>query len=218
MVFLFAAMCPALAQNDTLPAKSQTEAIAPDSLAALRPVLSPSRDTLVLRNNARIAAKILEIGPETVRYKRADNEDGPTYTTYKSEIRYILLKSGTKEIMDTLARPQSAAAVKNPADAIGLYRKGTADAKVFYTRHSGEIGVGIASLFTGIIGIIPAIIVSAVAPREKNLGYPNYELWKQKDYQAGYKRQAKRIKQKKVWAGFGIGFGSSLIIVALLNR
>lgn len=216
LLFLFTLSFPVLSQNDTLALKSNTVAALPqDSLAANSATLSPAKDTLVLRNNTRIGAKILEINPETVRYRKT--EDGPSYTTYKSEIRYILFKSGVKETMDTLARPGQTT-VKIVSNPIDMHRKGTADARVFYTHHSGEVGVGIASFCTGIFGLIPAIVVSAVPPREKNLGYPSYELWKNKDYQAGYKRQAKRIKQKKVWAGFGIGFVSSLVLLALLNQ
>jgi hypothetical protein len=187
---------------------------AQDTLAKPAP-----QDTLVLRNSTRIASKILEINPETVRYKKAENPDGPDYTTNKSEIRYIIFKSGIKETMDTLRNAPKATA--NPAPGMSnadMYRKGTADAALFYNRPCGAVGTGVASFAIGIFGLIPAVIISATPPKEQNLGYPSRELWKNKDYQSGYKYKAKKMKQKKVWTGFGIGLAASFIFILLLSQ
>jgi hypothetical protein len=187
---------------------------AQDTLAKPAP-----QDTLVLRNSTRIASKILEINPETVRYKKAENPDGPDYTTNKSEIRYIIFKSGIKETMDTLGHAPKVAA--NPASGMNsadMYRKGTADAALYYNRPCGAVGTGVASFVVGVFGLIPAVIISATPPKEQNLGYPSRELWKNKDYQAGYRYKAKKMKQKKVWTGFGIGLAASFIFILLLSQ
>jgi hypothetical protein len=187
---------------------------AQDTLAKPAP-----QDTLVLRNSTRIATKILEISPETVRYKKAENPDGPDYTTNKSEVRYIIFKSGIKETMDTLRNAPKVTA--NPAAGMGsadMYRKGTADATLFYNRPCGAVGTGIASFLVSIFGLIPAVIISATPPKEQNLGYPSRELWKNKDYQNGYKYKAKKMKQKKVWTGFGIGLAAGLILSIMISQ
>lgn len=182
-------------------------------------VAGPPQDTLVLRNSTRIAAVILEIGTETVRYKKVGNPEGPDYTTHKSEVRYIILKNGIKETVDTLAgHPTAGASPAHGKSSGEMYSKGMFDAGIFYTRPCGAVGTGIATFATGIFGLIPAIIISAVPPKEKNLGYPSYELWKNKDYKAGYKRRAKKIKQKKVWNSFGVGIAASLVFAFLLLR
>src|SRR4051812_18940632 len=63
----------------------------------------PAQDTLVLRNKQVVPALILEIGSETIRYKKPANADGPDYIAYKSEVQSIIFKNGVKETIDTLA-------------------------------------------------------------------------------------------------------------------
>lgn len=193
--------------------------LAPVFMKAQDTLVAPNpQDTLVLRNSTRIVARVLEINPETVRYKKAENPDGPDYTTYKSEIRCIIFRSGIKETMDTLRNaPKLAADPAAGKSSADMYIKGTRDAEMYYRGRCGAIGTGIASFVTGIFGLIPAVVISAVPPKEKNLCYPSRELWKNKDYQTGYKYKAKKMKQRKVWTGFGIGLGAAFVLALVAS-
>jgi hypothetical protein len=54
-----------------------------------------AQDTIIKRNKEQIIAKIIEISPTEVKYKRADLPDGPTYTEGKSGISVIKYSNGS---------------------------------------------------------------------------------------------------------------------------
>ena len=58
-----------------------------------------AQDLIVLRNATEIQAKVVEISPKSVTYKRWSNPDGPTYTISKSEVFYIKYKNGEKDVL-----------------------------------------------------------------------------------------------------------------------
>lgn len=60
-----------------------------------------SQDLIVKRDSARIEARVTEISPESVRYKRFSNPDGPTYVLPVSDIRRIEYSNGEKEFFGT---------------------------------------------------------------------------------------------------------------------
>ena len=95
--------------------------------------------------------------------------------------------------------------------------KGQIDAARHYKRYKGAAtGTLITSLVSPFIGLVPAILCSATNPRIDNLGYPNEELFRQPEYYKAYTRKAKKIKQRKVWSNWGIGFGVNLVVILVL--
>jgi hypothetical protein len=66
-----------------------------------------AQDTLVKRNGERIVVKVLEINPDDIRYKRFANLDGPLYSIYKTEVRYITYASGLKENYENVLPPKA---------------------------------------------------------------------------------------------------------------
>lgn len=53
-----------------------------------------AKDIIVLRNSERIDAKIVQVTPDEVSYKKADYEDGPTFVLKISEISSIIYSNG----------------------------------------------------------------------------------------------------------------------------
>lgn len=67
-------------------------------LAALCGFLTAAAQDMIVKTDAsEIEAKVVEITPETVRYKRFSNPDGPTYVLSVKDIHYILYANGEKE-------------------------------------------------------------------------------------------------------------------------
>ena len=66
-----------------------------------RPVLILNKDTcgdvLLLQNADELKVKILEIDEKTIKYKRCDNIDGPTYSISKTRVALIKYANGIKE-------------------------------------------------------------------------------------------------------------------------
>jgi hypothetical protein len=54
-----------------------------------------AQDVITTRKGAVIQAKVTEVTPSEIKYKRFDNLDGPNYTAKKSEIASIVYKNGT---------------------------------------------------------------------------------------------------------------------------
>lgn len=96
--------------------------------------------------------------------------------------------------------------------------KGQIDAQRHYKQYKGPATVTLlTSLVSPLIGLIPAIISSAKQPKIKDLGYPNKQLFEQPVYNASYSKSAKKIKQRKVWTNWGIGFGVNIVLVLLIS-
>ncbi len=64
-----------------------------------------AQDLIVKSDATRIEAKVTEIAPDAIRYKRFSNPDGPTYVLPVGDVAYIQYANGEKE---TFRAPQSA--------------------------------------------------------------------------------------------------------------
>lgn len=56
-----------------------------------------AQDLIVKTDASQVEARVLEISPDAVRYKRFSNPDGPTYALPVAEIRYIRYANGEVE-------------------------------------------------------------------------------------------------------------------------
>lgn len=57
-----------------------------------------AQDTIITMNNESIIAKVTEISPREVKYKKYDYLDGPTYIQNKSDLKMIRYANGRSEI------------------------------------------------------------------------------------------------------------------------
>ena len=64
-----------------------------------------AQDIIVLRDGNMIDAKVLEISPTEIRYKRSDNLDGPTIVIPADRVLSIKYKNGTQEIINAAPAP-----------------------------------------------------------------------------------------------------------------
>ena len=67
-------------------------------LAAFCGILAAAAQDLIIKTDAtKVEAKVTEITPDAVRYKRFSNPDGPTYVLPVADISYIQYANGEKE-------------------------------------------------------------------------------------------------------------------------
>lgn len=90
-----------------------------------------AQDLIVKRDASTVKARILEISPAEVRYKRLSNPDGPTYILPVADIAYIAYPNGERDEFNPLSAPaaesgqttatpeQAAAAQQQPAGEDG---------------------------------------------------------------------------------------------------
>jgi len=55
------------------------------------------QDTILKNNGTRITGKVIEISPTEVRYKKAENMDGPVYIENRSDLTSIFYFNGLKD-------------------------------------------------------------------------------------------------------------------------
>lgn len=116
-------------------------------LTALCVTAAAQAQDIIIRINAdSIRARILEISPETVRYKRASNPDGPTYVLPVAEIASIVYANGERDIYNetnagsTKAQPAAPTApAPQPAPQSPAPARPAAEVSVVY-RTRPEIG------------------------------------------------------------------------------
>ena len=59
-----------------------------------------SQDVIIKNDKTEIKTKILEVRDDVIKYKKFDNQEGPTYSIKKSEVLMIMYQNGTKEIIE----------------------------------------------------------------------------------------------------------------------
>ena len=71
-----------------------------------------AQDIIVKRSGDEIEAKVEEIGTTEIKYKRFDNEAGPTYTILKSEVFMIKYANGSKDIFEESVPEKTSTPIK----------------------------------------------------------------------------------------------------------
>jgi hypothetical protein len=56
------------------------------------------QDVIVMKTGDEVQVKVLEILPDVVKYKKYNNQDGPTYSEYKTNIFMIKYQNGSKDV------------------------------------------------------------------------------------------------------------------------
>ena len=82
------------------------------AIAAIFAIPTFAQDIISMKNGTREEANVLEIDETTVRYKKFNNPEGPTYSVKKESVSEITYKNGTKENFDK--KSQELSPEKNP--------------------------------------------------------------------------------------------------------
>ncbi|GAB4131113.1 MAG: hypothetical protein Fur0041_01100 [Bacteroidia bacterium] len=71
-----------------------------------------AQDKIQLKNGNQVTAVVLEVSPDYVKYKRYENQSGPTYSIPKSEVIRITYQNGQTDEMN----PVSKVPASNPVE------------------------------------------------------------------------------------------------------
>ncbi len=77
-----------------------------------------SQDIIVKYDSVKIEAKIIEIGLNTVKYKKFSNQDGPVYVISKSDIKEITYQNGERDIFNNESVASDAPEFKENKDLL----------------------------------------------------------------------------------------------------
>ena len=102
------------------------------------PLLGSAQDNIIFKNGSEVQAKVIEISPEIVKYKRFDNLEGPDYTVYRREVFMVQFENGTSEVLSPIDFTQ--------ALSTGVAGESSSSAKV--AKHRSP---GLALLFSALV-------------------------------------------------------------------
>ncbi len=85
------------ASNSNDPIAALSQAIAKNALGYNLNPTDTCSDLIVFNDSSKVNAKVLEITNESIRYKRCDNVEGPTYSVSQSKTAYIRYYNGLTE-------------------------------------------------------------------------------------------------------------------------
>ncbi len=173
-----------------------------------------SQDVITQKSGEDIQAKILEVNPTEIKYKKFDNQNGPTFTLLKSDVLMIRYENGTKDIFTQTEEVKTNVKTSNE----DMRMKGERDSQMNYTgKKSGAVWTTATTiLLSPLIGVIPAAACASSEPSDQNLNYRDAELMKDYEYKRAYIEQAHKTKKKKVWTSYGVGSGAWLLLLLLL--
>lgn len=205
------------------------------------PSLLISQDLIVLKNAEEIKSKVVEITDLTVKYKKWENVNGPIYNLNKNEVLFIRYENGTKEVFTITAVPSAepeniitpvpqkpSSAVRNIPNQplvqniqeLDFQKQGQNDALQFYKgKNSGKEWIfSITMLATPGVGAIPAIACLSKTPSNKNLLYPDHELFENNSvYANAYRQQAHKIKKQLILKNYTNGcVANAIFILAII--
>lgn len=73
-----------------------------------------AQDIITTNDDTSFAAKVIEITPDAVKYKKFNNPNGPLYTILKKDVKVINYENGTKEMFNKTVTPKAESTVPQP--------------------------------------------------------------------------------------------------------
>lgn len=91
-----------------------------------------SQDIMTKKSGEDIQGKVLEVTSSEIKYKKFDNQDGPTYSMLKSDVLMVRYKNGTKDIFTEEKKNETVSTQSNTS--------GDLKANIYFIRSTGFNG------------------------------------------------------------------------------
>lgn len=182
-----------------------------------------AQDIIVKTNGEEINAKVEEITLDAIFYRLPESMESAPSAIHKREVFMVKFANGTKELINAqttvTATPQTApsTATDGRLSRQQMNLLGQQEARMFYTGNKPMWGSAAAVFLLGPYGLPISAVVAAVKPNIKIGEVSQVQYLNDPDFLMGYKRQAHRKKVGKTALGAGIGFGTLLVLVAILS-
>lgn len=63
--------------------------------------IANAQDVITKKNGEKVLTRVIEVGDQSIKYKRFDNQDGPLYTISKAEVSSIVYENGYTDNFST---------------------------------------------------------------------------------------------------------------------
>jgi hypothetical protein len=67
--------------------------------------LVSAEDRIIMKNGSTFGAKVVEVSPTEIKYKRVDHLDGPTYSVPTADVHSIRYENGREEVISYVPPP-----------------------------------------------------------------------------------------------------------------
>jgi hypothetical protein len=137
-----------------------------------------AQDLIILKNGDEIKAKVLEITPTTVEYKKFGDLDGPSVSIPKTEVSMVKYQDGTKDVIKEKSpspknkRRPAESSVNSNSDRIGFYVNPLGFVE-FGPMIGTEITIKSRFLIDGSLRFFPLGVLSYVTEATGDDGSPN---------------------------------------------
>jgi hypothetical protein len=174
-----------------------------------------AQDTLSMRSGENMLVKVIEVGTSEVKYRKLDNLNGPVFSILKSDLLTIKYENGTKDDFSSVKKIEEYNFSRFDPDF-----QGKNDAQRYYKGDKTAGTILLISNFIPLVAIPPSLVFyilnSSKIPKDENLNYPSISLMQNENYANSYRKEAKKIKNQKIWKNFrvgvGVGFSVGLVL------
>lgn len=183
-----------------------------------------AQDTIYFQSHEKEIAKILEINPSEVVYRKMSYLDGPVFRSLKTQIDSIRFANGMKEVLGSVAAKQDSVPIQIPPKVVvserESYAQGVSDADHYYKGHRG---IGTACYISGLfyyVGLPVPIVGSITRPNNMMRYVPDRNRYDtDTPYFNGFNTRSRTIRANKVWANYGYGAATTtgLILILLVS-
>lgn len=98
-------------------------------LSVLCSLSAMAQDVIVKQNGDEIQCKLIEVGTESIKYKRWSNQNGPTFVEERDDVFMIKYENGEKDVFGVKTASQQNNVAVNPSSAMRIpnlrYDKGS---------------------------------------------------------------------------------------------
>ena len=109
-------------------------------------VAMQAQDLITLRDGTDIQAKVLQVSPNEIKYKRTDNPDGPDFILPTANVLLIRYANGTNQVFEKIRQPapeQAPTQVSTKPEHDDIYYSPTPQAAPMHQDVRGDIPLGL---------------------------------------------------------------------------
>lgn len=142
-----------------------------------------AQDIIVKKDGGTIQAKVIEVGKYELKYKKFDNQDGPTYTISTQELQSINYENGTKDSFvspnynPNIVTNETATQYSNDKELLALYKSRTKKIVTPQMLYKKGKRLKIAGFTVGGTLVVGGIVSMIIGVAQKKYRGEDESLW-----------------------------------------
>ena len=177
---------------------------------------SATTDVILRTDGSEVPGRVVVITPVCVRYLPPASAD--TLRLVAAGVFMVRYANGTREVLHPAAPNATPNAAPDLLPGLSETERralGRRDANHSYRSGGPFWGSLAASFGTGpLLGILAPALIAGRPVADNRLGAPRPILLTEPTYGMAYHKEAQRLKRSRAWAGYAVGAGVLLVLLA----